>query len=107
MDLLRSLDLFPKTHDDFRVKTATGGILSIISVILMIALLIAETRTYLTPVGIYIMHTIITKIVVLLKIYIILLDLLVNVMYHPSDIHSTGYSRSSIRKHNSKRTYSC
>jgi len=50
MDALKKLDLFPKTIDDFRVKTATGGILSLLSISLMLILFIAELRSFYTPV---------------------------------------------------------
>jgi endoplasmic reticulum-Golgi intermediate compartment protein 3 len=52
MEFIRKLDLFPKTMDDFRVKTATGGALSLVSITLMLLLFIAELRNYYIPVRI-------------------------------------------------------
>jgi hypothetical protein len=42
MDYLKKLDAFPKTLDDFRVKTNLGGLLSIISLSLMFVLFCSE-----------------------------------------------------------------
>jgi hypothetical protein len=46
-DILRKLDLFPKATDDFRLKTNSGAIVSIISIILMLLLFVGELRYYL------------------------------------------------------------
>ena len=43
---LRNLDLYPKTLDEFRVRTVTGGLLSITCFVLMTALFVAEYKNY-------------------------------------------------------------
>ena len=45
--MLRKLDLFEKGRDDFRVKTNSGAIVSIISIILMLLLFVGELQYYL------------------------------------------------------------
>ena len=49
IDKLKSIDAFPKALDDFKVKTTTGGIVSIFSVTLMIMLLTSELVFYIKP----------------------------------------------------------
>ena len=44
---IRKLDLYPKTLDEFRVKTYTGGILGLTCIVVMIALFIGEYSNYL------------------------------------------------------------
>ncbi len=46
MDYLKSIDIFPKAIDDFRVKTLSGSVVSIVSVIIMIALFFSELALY-------------------------------------------------------------
>ena len=48
-DKLKSIDAFPKALDDFRVKTSTGGVVSIISMTLMMMLLVSELVYYMRP----------------------------------------------------------
>eukprot|EP00871_Galdieria_phlegrea_P001304 jgi/Galph1/2174/GphlegSOOS_G859.1 len=43
------LDAFPKTTEDFRVQTNTGGILSVVFFSVTILLFLSETRRYLKP----------------------------------------------------------
>jgi len=47
MNVLRKLDLFEKGRDDFRLKTNSGAIVSIISIILMLLLFVGELQYYL------------------------------------------------------------
>ena len=44
---LRKFDLYPKTLDEFRVKTYTGGLLGLTCIVLMIALFIGEYSNYM------------------------------------------------------------
>ena len=44
---VRKFDLYPKTLDEFRVKTFTGGLLSVTCFVLMIALFLAEYSNYM------------------------------------------------------------
>lgn len=44
---MERLDFFPKTIDEFRVKTVSGSIVSIISMILMSVIFVGELRFYL------------------------------------------------------------
>ena len=46
LGILRKLDLYPKTLDEFRVRTISGGLLSITCFVLMIVLFAAEYRNY-------------------------------------------------------------
>ncbi|XP_014213436.1 endoplasmic reticulum-Golgi intermediate compartment protein 3 [Copidosoma floridanum] len=46
---LRQLDAYPKTLEDFRVKTYGGAIVTILSSIIMVLLFISEVSDYLTP----------------------------------------------------------
>ncbi|CEG65262.1 hypothetical protein RMATCC62417_02078 [Rhizopus microsporus] len=46
----RKLDAYAKTLDDFRVRTATGGTVTIICGITILLLMLFETARYLTPV---------------------------------------------------------
>ena len=52
IDVIKKLDAFPKTIEDFRVKTTSGAIVSIISVILMTCLFLSELRYFLKTVSI-------------------------------------------------------
>lgn len=42
MDKLKKLDLFPKVNDDFYQRTASGGIITIGSSLIMAALFFSE-----------------------------------------------------------------
>jgi len=43
---IKKFDAFPKTNDDFRVRTTSGAVVSIISVLLMLLLFMSEVRFY-------------------------------------------------------------
>lgn len=45
---VRSADAFPKTLDDFRVKTASGGFVSVAALLIIAVLVLSETSTFLT-----------------------------------------------------------
>ncbi|GAB0498631.1 hypothetical protein MMPV_009977 [Pyropia vietnamensis] len=45
---VRSADAFPKTLDDFRVKTASGGFVSVAALLIICVLVLSETSTFLT-----------------------------------------------------------
>lgn len=45
---VRSADAFPKTLDDFRVKTASGGFVSVAALLIITVLVLSETSTFLT-----------------------------------------------------------
>ena len=47
LDQIKKFDLYPKTLDEFRVKTYTGGVLGLTCIVLMIALFIAEYSNYM------------------------------------------------------------
>eukprot|EP00164_Ancoracysta_twista_P008111 GFYU01011637.1.p1 GENE.GFYU01011637.1~~GFYU01011637.1.p1 ORF type:complete len:307 (-),score=91.89 GFYU01011637.1:198-1118(-) len=47
--VLKTFDLFPKTDDDVRVKTASGASVSVISAVVMVILFLSELREYLSP----------------------------------------------------------
>eukprot|EP00916_Digyalum_oweni_P015393 GHVL01025192.1.p1 GENE.GHVL01025192.1~~GHVL01025192.1.p1 ORF type:complete len:378 (-),score=50.78 GHVL01025192.1:185-1318(-) len=44
---LKKFDLYSKVHDDYRVKTNSGGLLSLVAVVVMILLFVSELRAYL------------------------------------------------------------
>lgn len=46
---LKNYDLYIKPHEDFRVKTSHGGIITVIAVTFMTYLFVYEWATYLTP----------------------------------------------------------
>lgn len=48
-ELLRRLDAYPKTLDEFSQKTISGAAVTLFSSIIMTWLLISEFYTYLTP----------------------------------------------------------
>lgn len=45
MDRLRRIDLFPKVNDDFYQRTASGGVITIGSSLIMAALFFSELGT--------------------------------------------------------------
>lgn len=49
LDVLRRLDAYPKTLEEFRQKTIAGAAVTLISSVIMIWLLISEFYIYLTP----------------------------------------------------------
>ena len=48
-DVFKKFDAYPKTLDDFRIKTFSGGTITVISAIVMILLFASEIQDYLTP----------------------------------------------------------
>jgi len=49
LEVLKKFDAYPKTLEDFRIKTFSGGTITLISSIVMILLFTSEIRDYLTP----------------------------------------------------------
>jgi len=49
MDVIKKFDAYPKTLDDFRVKTLGGGTITVVASIVMVLLFASETQDYLTP----------------------------------------------------------
>lgn len=45
---LKRLDVYSKVHDDYRIKTKIGGLISVVSWSIMAVLFISELRNYLT-----------------------------------------------------------
>lgn len=43
---LRQLDAFPKINEDFYSRTLSGGVITIVSSVIMLALFITELSTY-------------------------------------------------------------
>eukprot|EP00096_Caligus_rogercresseyi_P007870 TRINITY_DN25_c0_g3_i1.p1 TRINITY_DN25_c0_g3~~TRINITY_DN25_c0_g3_i1.p1 ORF type:complete len:386 (+),score=113.04 TRINITY_DN25_c0_g3_i1:87-1244(+) len=48
-EALRRLDAYPKTLEDFRIQTLSGGAITLLSGVLMVFLFASEIREYLTP----------------------------------------------------------
>jgi hypothetical protein len=48
LNRFKKLDLYPKINDDFFTRTFTGGIITIISSIVMLLLFFSEFRLYLS-----------------------------------------------------------
>lgn len=46
MDILKSLDIFPKVKDEYRIRTSTGAIISITALILMSLLFFSELSLF-------------------------------------------------------------
>jgi Endoplasmic Reticulum-Golgi Intermediate Compartment (ERGIC) len=51
LDVLKRFDAYPKTLEDFRIKTLGGGTITLLSAIVMLFLFVSETQDYLTPGG--------------------------------------------------------
>jgi len=49
LDVLKRFDAYPKTLEDFRIKTLSGGTITVISAIVMILLFATQIQDYLTP----------------------------------------------------------
>ncbi|CAH0726660.1 unnamed protein product, partial [Brenthis ino] len=49
MNKFKQLDAYAKTLEDFRVKTATGAIITVTGSIIMILLILSELHTYMSP----------------------------------------------------------
>mmetsp|Transcript_19586 Transcript_19586/g.41379 ORF Transcript_19586/g.41379 Transcript_19586/m.41379 type:complete len:399 (-) Transcript_19586:222-1418(-) len=48
-ETLKALDVYPKTLDDFKERTGSGAVVSLISCSIILLLLISELHAYLTP----------------------------------------------------------
>ncbi|XP_035205428.1 endoplasmic reticulum-Golgi intermediate compartment protein 3-like [Stegodyphus dumicola] len=46
---IRKFDAYPKTLEDFRVKTFSGAAITIVSAVVIVLLFISELNYYLTP----------------------------------------------------------
>ena len=46
---IKKLDVYPKTLDDFKEKTGSGAVVSIVSCCVIFLLVVSELRAYLTP----------------------------------------------------------
>lgn len=49
LDVLRRLDAYPKTLDEFSQKTVGGATVTLISTVIMVWLLVYEFNAFLTP----------------------------------------------------------
>ena len=49
VEVFKRFDAYPKTLEDFRIKTFSGGTITVISAIVMILLFASEIQDYLTP----------------------------------------------------------
>jgi len=49
LEVLKRFDAYPKTLEDFRIKTFSGGTITVISALVMILLFASEIQDYLTP----------------------------------------------------------
>jgi hypothetical protein len=49
LDVLKRFDAYPKTLEDFRIKTLGGGTITLISAIVMLFLFVSEIQDYLAP----------------------------------------------------------
>jgi len=45
---LRNFDVYAKVHDDYRIRTQSGGLISLLSIVTMAILFVTELDTYLT-----------------------------------------------------------
>lgn len=45
---LKKFDVYSKVHDDYRIRTHSGGLISVLSIFIMVALFISELISYLT-----------------------------------------------------------
>ena len=48
MDVLKKLDLYPKAAEEYRVRTVTGAVVSIVCTLLVFTLAMSEFSAYLT-----------------------------------------------------------
>eukprot|EP00090_Calanus_glacialis_P002824 TRINITY_DN12091_c0_g1_i1.p1 TRINITY_DN12091_c0_g1~~TRINITY_DN12091_c0_g1_i1.p1 ORF type:complete len:382 (+),score=116.59 TRINITY_DN12091_c0_g1_i1:53-1198(+) len=49
IDAIKKFDAYPKTLEDFRVKTLGGGTITVMAAVVMVLLFASETQDYLTP----------------------------------------------------------
>ena len=45
---LRKFDVYQKVHEDYQIKTGSGGLLSILAGLVIVALFVSELSAYLT-----------------------------------------------------------
>ena len=48
-ETIKSLDVYPKTLDDFKERTSSGATISLVSISVIFLLVVSELRAYLTP----------------------------------------------------------
>ncbi|UYV74746.1 ERGIC3 [Cordylochernes scorpioides] len=48
-DIIRNLDAYPKTLEDFRIKTYSGAFVTLVSIVVIVVLFAWELNYYLTP----------------------------------------------------------
>ena len=49
LDAIKKFDAYPKTLEDFRIKTLGGGTITVVAGVVMVLLFASETQDYLTP----------------------------------------------------------
>ena len=49
LNFLKRYDLYIKPHQDFQIKTAHGGLVTLLAIVLTVSLFLAELTIYLTP----------------------------------------------------------
>ena len=49
LDAIKKFDAYPKTLEDFRIKTLGGGTITVVASVVMIMLFASEIQDYLTP----------------------------------------------------------
>ena len=49
LDAIKKFDAYPKTLEDFRIKTLGGGAITVVAAVVMIMLFTSEIQDYLTP----------------------------------------------------------
>ena len=49
LDEIKKFDAYPKTLEDFRIKTLGGGTITVVSGVVMLLLFASEIQDYLTP----------------------------------------------------------
>jgi len=48
-ETIKSFDVYPKTLDDFKERTGSGAVVSMVSCLVILLLIISELHTYMTP----------------------------------------------------------
>ena len=49
IDAIKKFDAYPKTLEDFRIKTLGGGTITVLAGLVMVLLFASETQDYTTP----------------------------------------------------------
>ena len=49
LEAIKKFDAYPKTLEDFRIKTLGGGTITVIAGLVMVLLFASEIQDYLTP----------------------------------------------------------